>query len=336
MELLAKAVRFFDVRLENPDSSARFGRALSELVSMLFAVVFGVGLGELGNMKWGVDAWVLIAAYAAIVASWLGYNYGVTKGPREDNLILFGIDILIVVAYWLLINRRHHLDEAPIVYAVVFVLYALWEAVRYIRTRWSPARRAAWFNLAFALVPAALAALAWEPKVLQWVLPLVVITILVVVYRVLIVFWIYRQRPSPQREIGAAAADDQKLILLAENARGNAHAPLSKYMVGACVRAASGATYGGCNVEFCNYSNTIHAEEGAIAQAIAAGEKRIVAVAVVTQGDEPAWPCGMCLQSLYELGGANLRVIAGNGKTHEVKLMRELLPHGFSLKLEDD
>jgi cytidine deaminase len=98
------------------------------------------------------------------------------------------------------------------------------------------------------------------------------------------------------------------------------------------VLGESGQTHAGCNVEFENYSNTIHAEEAAIAKAVAAGERSIRAVAVVTNGDSIAWPCGMCLQSLYEIGGERLRVIGSNGPQHEVKNIKELLPYGFRLE----
>ena len=89
--------------------------------------------------------------------------------------------------------------------------------------------------------------------------------------------------------------------------------------------------YAGCNVEFDNYSNTIHAEEAAIASAVASGEKELAAVAVVTGVPDLAWPCGMCLQSLYEMGGPDLLVIAGAGNLQERKRMSELLPEGFRL-----
>jgi len=163
-----------------------------------------------------------------------------------------------------------------------------------------------------------------------------VIVILVGGYRTLIVWWVYRNQYTTQHQAVASDDEDRKLILLAEGAREKAMADLSNYRVGACVQGASGKTYAGCNVEFGNYSNTIHAEEGAIAQAIVAGERKIIAVAVVTQGEEPAWPCGMCLQSLYEIGGPELRVIAGNGQTHQVKRMHDLLPHGFSLERKEE
>ncbi len=106
---------------------------------------------------------------------------------------------------------------------------------------------------------------------------------------------------------------------------------LSDFPVGAAILSDTGKIYVGCNVEFDNYSNTIHAEEAAISAFIAAGEKHPVCIAVFTFDDEIWFPCGMCRQSLFELGGKDLKVIACNNTTCERKTMGELLPSGFHL-----
>jgi len=111
----------------------------------------------------------------------------------------------------------------------------------------------------------------------------------------------------------------------------NAKVHLSGFRVGAAIVSDTGNVYSGCNVEFDNYSNTIHAEESAISAFVAAGEKNAVTLAVFTFGNEVSFPCGMCRQSLFELGGKKMKVIACNQHKCETKTIEELLPEGFRL-----
>ena len=64
------------------------------------------------------------------------------------------------------------------------------------------------------------------------------------------------------------------LIETARAVRENAHAPYSKFKVGAAVQAASGTVYVGCNVENVAYPEGTCAEGGAIAALIAGGDPR--------------------------------------------------------------
>jgi cytidine deaminase len=92
---------------------------------------------------------------------------------------------------------------------------------------------------------------------------------------------------------------------LARNAlavRERAHAPYSEFQVGAAVLAAGGEIFAGCNVENASYGLTICAERVAIGTAVAAGHKKILAVAVATSGGYA--PCGACRQVLSEFGPA--------------------------------
>ncbi|MGZ3427112.1 MAG: cytidine deaminase [Polyangia bacterium] len=72
----------------------------------------------------------------------------------------------------------------------------------------------------------------------------------------------------------------KELIEAARAVRANAHAPYSRYHVGAAVRAASGKIYVGANVENASYGLALCAERSAVAAAISAGEKRLAAIAV--------------------------------------------------------
>jgi len=93
---------------------------------------------------------------------------------------------------------------------------------------------------------------------------------------------------------------EQELIDAAMQARDNAHAPYSNFKVGAAILTGEGNVYSACNVENASYGGSICAERNAIAQAVAAGEKDFVQLAIVTQSDPPAAPCGLCRQVLVE------------------------------------
>jgi cytidine deaminase len=82
--------------------------------------------------------------------------------------------------------------------------------------------------------------------------------------------------------------------------RARAHAPYSRYAVGAALLVRSGRLFAGCNVENASYGLCICAERSAVLQMVAAGERDPVALAVATRGPVAASPCGMCRQTLAE------------------------------------
>jgi cytidine deaminase len=125
-------------------------------------------------------------------------------------------------------------------------------------------------------------------------------------------------------------AEHDELVDAARAVRAHAHAPYSRYQVGAAVRASSGKIYAGANVENASYGLALCAERSAVATAISAGEKRITAVAVVTATAPPAAPCGMCRQVLAEFADDALPIVLVNdsGQRDETTL-GALLPHAF-------
>ena len=119
------------------------------------------------------------------------------------------------------------------------------------------------------------------------------------------------------------------LLRVAEAAMHNAYAPHSRFKVGAALRAATGAVYAGANVENAAYPQGQCAEASAIGALIAAGEREIVAVAVVAEQMEVCPPCGGCRQRLVEFGAADTPVYLGPSHT---TTLGELLPLSFSLE----
>ena len=119
------------------------------------------------------------------------------------------------------------------------------------------------------------------------------------------------------------------LVLAATQARENAHAPFSKFRVGAAVEDETGRIHTGCNVENATYGLTVCAERVAIFKAISAGARRFTRVAVVADTGTLTPPCGACRQILWEFCG-DVEVVMANlqGKTESVRL-GSLFPRAF-------
>ena len=120
------------------------------------------------------------------------------------------------------------------------------------------------------------------------------------------------------------------LLQLAQRMMLRAHAPYSKFHVGAAVRAEDGSIHGGCNVENAAYPQGTCAEAGAIAAMVAAGGKRILECLVVGPGPELVTPCGGCRQKLREFAGDDLKIhLCGPGGVHRTVTLGALFPMSF-------
>jgi cytidine deaminase len=111
--------------------------------------------------------------------------------------------------------------------------------------------------------------------------------------------------------------------------RENAHAPFSKFRVGAAVQDDAGNIFTGCNVENATYGLTVCAERVAIFKAISEGARRFTRVAVAADTDKLTPPCGACRQILWEFCG-DVEIVLANprGKTETVQL-GALFPRAF-------
>lgn len=131
--------------------------------------------------------------------------------------------------------------------------------------------------------------------------------------------------------------EDEMLEALVESARAvrdHAHAPYSRFRVGAAVISESGKIYVGCNVESATYGATLCAERAAIARLIAAGERRVVTVAVFVDDDEPAMPCGICRQWIAE-HGPHAEIISATPAKSKRTTIEHLLPDPFVFRPPD-
>ena len=121
------------------------------------------------------------------------------------------------------------------------------------------------------------------------------------------------------------------LIEKAKVVRENAHAPYSKFKVGAAIRAASGEIYVGCNVENLAYPEGTCAEAGAIAAMVASGETEIAEIAVIAGSPLPVPPCGGCRQKLAEFAAPDVVVHLASTEGPVISTtVGELLPGAFS------
>jgi cytidine deaminase len=139
------------------------------------------------------------------------------------------------------------------------------------------------------------------------------------------------------------AAWKNRLVAAARRVAANAYAPFSKFKVGAAVLGDDGHIYAGANVENSSYGLTICAERSAIFAAVAAGRRRIKAIAVFARplkskivnrrSSIPSLtpPCGACLQVINEFGPDAL-ILLSNGRETAEYLLRDLMPLGFRLK----
>jgi cytidine deaminase len=120
------------------------------------------------------------------------------------------------------------------------------------------------------------------------------------------------------------------LFACAKAARKKAYAPYSEFLVGAAIRAKSGAIYVGGNVENAAYPEGWCAETSAIAQMVQAGEHQIEEIYVIGDGDELCTPCGGCRQRIREFSYAGTKVtICGLEGVRKTYAIEDLLPDSF-------
>lgn len=120
------------------------------------------------------------------------------------------------------------------------------------------------------------------------------------------------------------------LIQAAKDARSKAYAPYSSFKVGAAILGDDDRIYTGVNIENASYGLSICAERVALFKAVSSGIIGFKALAIVTDLDNPASPCGACRQVLVEFAPRMTVYLANTeGKIVETTVA-ELIPRAFT------
>ena len=122
----------------------------------------------------------------------------------------------------------------------------------------------------------------------------------------------------------------EDLIGAAMAIRALAYAPYSNHPVGAAVLDEEGRIHAGCNVENAASPEGVCAEASAISAMIAAGGRRIIAIAVSGPGPALCTPCGGCRQKIREFASPDTPILVCGPDALEAEFtLDQLLPVSF-------
>lgn len=126
--------------------------------------------------------------------------------------------------------------------------------------------------------------------------------------------------------------DVKLLVEKALEARERAYCPYSNFKVGAAALFEDGYIYTGCNVENASYGATNCAERTAIFSGVAAGNRKLKALALVGDINTFTYPCGVCRQVISEfVENENVQIIIIKNKDeYLVKTFGEIMPGVFT------
>ena len=124
-----------------------------------------------------------------------------------------------------------------------------------------------------------------------------------------------------------------QLLDAARAARQHAHAPFSRFQVGAALETSDGRIITGCNVENATYGLTICAERVAMFKALSEGHRQFTRIAIVADTEEPTPPCGACRQILWEFGGDLEIQLANLTEQKGAYHLKDLLPLPFDARM---
>ncbi len=141
--------------------------------------------------------------------------------------------------------------------------------------------------------------------------------------------------------LDALSIHDQALFIKAQEALALAHAPYSKFNVGAAAILENGEIIKGSNQENASYPIGICAERVLLSTASTLHSKVPIITMAITYHNErggnniPIAPCGMCRQAIAEyesIVNKPMRIILGGatGEIYVIEKAADLLPFGFS------
>lgn len=113
-----------------------------------------------------------------------------------------------------------------------------------------------------------------------------------------------------------------------------AHAPYSKFPVGAAIRAEDGKIYAGANIENLSFPQGWCAEPTAISHMIMAGNKKIVEMAVIAEKLPLCPPCGGCRQKIAEFADKTTPIyLCDEVGVKKTLTLEQMLPGSFETDL---
>lgn len=128
------------------------------------------------------------------------------------------------------------------------------------------------------------------------------------------------------------AISNEELARLAREARQHAHAPYSRFRVGAALADSEGRVHTGCNIENATYGLTVCAERVAVFKAISMGVRAFQKIAIASDSADFTPPCGACRQILHEFCGDIEVVLAASDGRTEATTVGKLFPSPFDDK----
>ena len=138
-----------------------------------------------------------------------------------------------------------------------------------------------------------------------------------------------KSHPKAQ-DVSVTEAQRQAMFDAALQAMRRAHAPYSRFPVGAAVLDLQGRIHAGCNVENAAYPQGACAETGALSAMVLAGGTQVQAVLVMGAGAGLVTPCGGCRQRIREFAEPQVPImIADPDHVRATFTLEQLLPHSF-------
>jgi len=128
----------------------------------------------------------------------------------------------------------------------------------------------------------------------------------------------------------SASESAMDLFEAARTAKASSYSPYSHFPVGAAIRSASGRIYAGANWENVAFPQGVCAEAAAISAMVTAGEREIVEVLTIADGERLTTCCGGCRQKIREFAVDGIPVhAAGPEGVRRTFTLGELLPESF-------
>jgi len=124
--------------------------------------------------------------------------------------------------------------------------------------------------------------------------------------------------------------NEKELVRAAVEVLQRSYSPYSRFRVGAALLGEDGVVYTGTNVENASFGLSICAERSAVFKAVSAGVRSFRSLAIASETETPASPCGACRQVLLEFAPELPIVLVGNGGAIERTTLDALIPRPFS------